>query len=356
MGNKDNGALVAKALAGAWREKPPASDLTLEELTTVAPLLLGSGAGALGWWRVRDTLLRATPVARELQQAYQFHTIRAALHEREIQEVIALLRASNVEPILIKGWAVARLYPETGLRPYGDIDLCFRPQHLAQAGAIFDHPAHHKYHLDLHEGFAKFDHVSADRLYADSELVKLGDTGVRVLRMEDHLRILCTHLLGHGAYRPLWLCDVAAMLESRSANFDWDRCLSDDRRTAGWVACTIGLAHRLLGVEMDDIPAAVRARNLPGWLLAHVLKQWQVPYATRQSHLQMRYDRPMTYHLLHPAGAIDALRRRWPDPLEATIKLRGAFNPLPRLPFQLGYGLLRAARFLAELPKSWRAP
>ncbi|HEY9232630.1 MAG TPA: nucleotidyltransferase family protein, partial [Blastocatellia bacterium] len=184
----------------------------------------------------------------------------------------------------------------------------------------------------------------------------LGDTDVRVLSPEDHLRILCTHLLRHGAYRPLWLCDVAAALESRSASFDWDRCLTADPRTADWVACTMGLAHRLLGVEIEDMPVAARARNLPGWLLAHVLKQWQAPYATRQSHLQMRYDRPMTYHLRHPAGALDAIRRRWPDPLEATIKLRGAFNQLPRLPFQLGYGLLRTAKFLAELPKLWRAP
>jgi len=29
----------------------------------------------------------------------------------------------GVEPILGKGWAIARLYPERGMRPYGDIDL-----------------------------------------------------------------------------------------------------------------------------------------------------------------------------------------------------------------------------------------
>ncbi|HJQ27097.1 MAG TPA: nucleotidyltransferase family protein [Blastocatellia bacterium] len=356
MATKDNGALVAKALTGAWRQSPPAFDLTLEELTTVAPLLLGSGAGALGWWRIRTADLRTTAVACELRQAYQFHAIRAALHEREIQEVVALLRAAGIEPVLLKGWAVARLYPETGLRPYGDLDLCFRPEQFAEADALFNNPAYHRYHVDLHDGFAKLDDASTEQLIAGSELARLGDTDVRVLSPEDHLRILCTHLLRHGGYRPLWLCDVAAALESRAADFDWDRCLTADRRTADWVACTIGLAHRLLGVEINDIPVAVSGRKLPGWLLAHVLKQWQAPYATRQSHLQMRYDRPMAYHLLHPIGALDAIRRRWPDPLEATIKLRGAFNQLPRLPFQLGYGLLRAARFLAALPKSWRAP
>src|SRR5581483_5600537 len=232
MSTKDNGALVAKALTGAWRQPPPAFNLTLEELTTVAPLLLGSGAGALGWWRIRTTDLKTTTVACELQQAYQFHAIRAALHEREIQEVIALLRASDIEPVLIKGWAVARLYPETGLRPYGDLDLCFRPEQFAQADAIFKDPAYHKYHVDLHLGFAKLDDLSFEQLIAGSELVRLGDTDVRVLRAEDHLRILCTHLLRHGAYRPLWLCDVAVALEARATNFDWDRCLTADRRIA----------------------------------------------------------------------------------------------------------------------------
>ncbi|HKQ04230.1 MAG TPA: nucleotidyltransferase family protein [Blastocatellia bacterium] len=355
MSNNDKGALVAKALAGAWRREPPAFDLTLEELTIIAPLLLGSGAGALGWWRVRDTHLKTAAVAGELQRAYQFHAIRAALHEQELREVVALLRAADVEPILVKGWAIGRLYPETGLRPYGDLDLCFRPEQFSKAVTILETPDCHKYHVDMHDGFAKLDGVSAGHLYAGSQLVRLGDTDVRVLSPEDHLRLLCTHLLQHGAYRPLWLCDVAVALESRAASFDWDRCLTADRRKADWVACTIGLAHRLLGVEIADMPRAARARKLPGWLLSHVLKQWQAPYATRQSHLQMRYDRPMAHHLLHPAGALAALRRRWPDPLEATFKLRGAANDLPRLPFQIGYGLLRAARFLAELPKSRRS-
>ncbi|MEN3334880.1 MAG: hypothetical protein V7641_4245, partial [Blastocatellia bacterium] len=213
MGNKDNGALVAKALVGAWRSDPPALDFTVEELNEVAPLLLGSGAGALGWWRVRHSHLQTSPVACELQQAYRFHAIRAALHEREIQEVITLLRLADVEPILVKGWAMARLYPETALRPYGDIDLCFRPEQYPKAVAVMRNPEYHKYHVDLHEGFAKLDDLPADQLCAASQIVSLGEIDVRVLSLEDHLRILCIHLLRHGAFRPIWLCDIAAALE-----------------------------------------------------------------------------------------------------------------------------------------------
>lgn len=352
MGNKENGALVAKALAGAWRSDPPALDFSAEELNEVAPLLLGSGAGGLCWWRVRYSDLRTSPVACELQQAYRFHTIRAALHEREIQEVIALLRSADLEPILVKGWAIARLYPEKALRPYGDIDLCFWPEQYPKALAVMQNPEYHKYHVDLHEGFAKLDDLTPDQLYARSQIVSLGDIDVRVLSLEDHLRILCIHLLKHGAFRPLWLCDIAATLESRTAGFDWERCLGGNRRQADWVACTIGLAHQLLGVQVDDTPVAARARNLPKWLVAHVLKQWEAPYVANQP--QVNYYPPMASYLRHPVGVLKALRKRWPDPLESTIRLRGPFNELPRMPFQIGYSFLRIAKFLAHLPKQQR--
>ncbi len=50
-----------------------------------------------------------------------------------------------------------------------------------------------------------------------SQLVNLDGVDVRVPGLEDHLGILCLHLLHHGAFRPLWLCDIAAALETRPA-------------------------------------------------------------------------------------------------------------------------------------------
>jgi hypothetical protein len=50
--------------------------------------------------------------------------------------------------------------------------------------------------------------------------VELNGAKIRILGAEDHLRLLCLHLLKHGAWRPLWLCDVAAALESRPSSFD----------------------------------------------------------------------------------------------------------------------------------------
>jgi hypothetical protein len=43
---------------------------------------------------------------------------------------------------------------------------------------------------------------------------------------------------------------------------------------------------------------------------------------------------------------------RWPDPIEATVRMRGAFNNFPRLPYQLGNAARRIAAFIDGLIKS----
>ena len=135
---RSSGRLVARVLAGAWCQSPPPVELSAGELAAIGPLLLGSGAGALAWWRIRGSALGTTPAALELREAYRLHSLEAALHERSIKTIVALLRSAGVEPVLVKGWAVARLYPEAGLRPYGDIDLCVRPEQYRQAAALLE--------------------------------------------------------------------------------------------------------------------------------------------------------------------------------------------------------------------------
>ena len=78
-----------------------------------------------------------------------------------------------------------------------------------------------------------------------------------------HLRYMCIHMLQHGAYRALWLCDIAVVLESLPEDFDWEYLLRGDRRPADWVASTVGLANQLLGARLDGIPVAERTRHLP---------------------------------------------------------------------------------------------
>lgn len=340
--------MVADFLAGSWRPVPPDQNILEEELKLITPLLLKSGAAALGWWRVRDGGLSECAAGLELKSAYHLHSLHAAIHKTEIEEVIALLNAAGAEPVLVKGWAVARLYPKEGLRPYGDIDLCFLPGHYQKAVAALRSPDASKYTVDIHEGFGKLDDVSLDELMARSEIVGIGSVKFRVLGAEDQLRILCTHLLRHGAWRPLWLCDIAVAVETRVAGFDWDRCLGSDPRQAHWVACAIGLAHQLLGARIDDTPAAQTAKRLPRWLIPNVLKNWDQPFPELYPPLSYLALPPMTSYLRRPRGLLRALRTRWPDPIEATIRVRGPFNEMPRLPFQIGNALSRIVRFLTR--------
>lgn len=337
---------LAAGLAGSWRQTPPDSRISAEELAEIAPRLLGSGGGALGWWRVRQSDLQTSPAALALRQAYRLHTLQAAVHEREIKQAVTFFRSKSIEPILGKGWAIARLYPKAGLRPYGDIDL-YVPSDKHRAGSdALNTPEAPAVGIDLHSGSAELDDRSFDDLYDRSQLASIDEVGVRVFGPEDNLRLLCLHMLRHGAWRPLWLCDLAVALETRPKTFDWDYFLSGDRRRTDWVACAIGIAHQLLDARVDDTPLAYRAKHLPYWLVPAVLRQWE---SGQTAHgLRER----MESYLLHPAGALKALRLRWPNAIEATIGVRGPFNGLPRLPFQIGDAAMRTLKFMTHAPKA----
>src|SRR5713226_6695336 len=319
------GNLVARVLSGAWRVAPKPPNISAAELSAVTPLLNATGDAALGWWRIRNSELATSTAGRQLHEAYRRFRLAALVHEREIKYVFSLLRAEGIEPVLVKGWAIARHYPDRGLRPYGDIDTCVRPDQFAKAEqALKCLESIDGHYVDLHSGFAKLELATGprlnlfsesrrplrlggktgcqetyrrdaeraevsqrkpfsrqqafrvptlvgsfsvrksptevrtlngalwDELFERSRLVSLGEEKVRVLCDEDHLRILCLHLLRSGAWRPLWLCDVAVALESRASDFDWDLCLGSDPKIADWVACTIGVAHQLLGADGEE--------------------------------------------------------------------------------------------------------
>ncbi len=263
-----------------------------------------------------------------------------------------MLRSTSIEPVLIKGWSVARLYPEKGMRPYDDTDLVVRHSQYTSALAVTHEQKVTEFSVDLHKGPEAFGYRREDEFFAHSQLVKLGEVDVRVPSPEDSLRISCLHFLHHGAFRPLWLCDVALAVESKDSDFDWDRCLSTNKRVSDWIACTIGLAHQLLGARIDHIPVKRRAQNLPGWLIPTVLKQWEKPFA--RDHGVARHRAPMASYLKNPSGLLRDLRTRWPNPIEATVHLKGPFNEVPRWPFQVGECIARSAAFVSRLPRALR--
>ena len=370
---QSQGRLVSEILAGSWRSsQPPAFDFSESQLDDVTPLLYGSGGAALGWWRVRQTELSTTSSATLLHQGYRLLALHSAIHEEAIQKVFRLFSSAGIEAILIKGWAAAGLYPQRGLRPYGDIDLIVRPQDYDKAQAILARPEAKDCWVDLHQEVFELADRPLDQLFARSYTVKLGEQSVRLLGAEDHLALLAVHLLKHGAWRPSSLCDIGAAVESLDPNFDWELCLGHNRRRASWIICVIGLAHLLLGARIETLAIAKQAMTLPDWLIRAVLRQWQHPFAndhegagrgkftdwvlrTRQ-HL---YPSDQTTKSTVPnAGFLKGfgelwqqLRVRWPDPIRATIQLNGRFNRMPRLPYQLVICVGQFSHFLKRLPQ-----
>jgi hypothetical protein len=340
------GNILASLLRGIWRHDPPPLTVSEDEVTHVAPLLVRSGCGGLGWYRVRHSGFRTSAAARILQRAYRLHAIRAAVHDQMLQELFGALRSAGVEPILIKGWAAARLYPEPGLRPYGDFDIVVRPEEYSAAVAVLNGRTHDECPVDLHSGLRRMRDQGLDVLYSHSQTAQLHKVDIRILAAEDHLIVLIRHFLRHNAWRPLWLCDIAAALESRPLGFDWDRCLRGSRRHAGWVACTLGLAQQLLDADLENTPVADQANHLPSWLIPAVLRQWDRCLGAGGRARVVPY---IAAHWRHPTQILAEACERWDMPIAATVALGAPFNEFPRLPLQLGLALCHVPLWGQEL-------
>jgi hypothetical protein len=341
--------LLAVALAGSWRKTPSTPELTTDELGRIVAKLVGSGAAALAWWTLRRSSIRDSIPADKLKQSYHTQTLQSALQEWEVEHIFSLLRSAGVEPILLKGWAVAAVYPERGLRPLGDIDLCVRPEQYGAAKAALWGPGRRGTTVaDLtHDASALAGSGGWERLYARSRLIPLNDSQIRVLGHEDLLRFLCIHLLRHSAYRPLWLCDIAAVLEAVPPDFDWNIALGDDALKRNWVTCVLDLSRRLLGVRFDHVPEEIKAFRAPEWLIREVLTQWNRPCtAERRPHELIAVS------LRRPFRVLPALLARWPDPIRASVGLKLPLDESPRLPRQFKFYIAQSAAFLKR-PLQW---
>src|SRR5258708_3980909 len=239
------GELISTILRGAWRASPN-SDLSfsVEEFDEVTPLLHDSGAAALGWWRIRGTELCDSPSGELMHQAFRLQVLFAKTHETKIQKIFRLLRMAGVEPILIKGWAIGRLYPEFGLRPSGDIDLFVRRDEYPAALEVITSEEARDCWVDLHGRIFELADRDPEDLFLRSELLPCGDQNVRVLSAEDHFALLAVHLLKHRAWRPLLLCDFGLLLESLPENFYLKVCFCGNKHPPHPRPSATGLAHK----------------------------------------------------------------------------------------------------------------
>jgi len=263
----------------------------------------------------------------------RWQILQIALQEKQVEQAFDLFRGAGIEPILIKGWAAVRHYPENEKRLPGDVDLCIDPVQFDDAIDLLKKDQS-GLPVDLHLGLRQLDSLSFAEASARSKTVRLGAADIRVLCDEDHLRVLCVHWLNDGgAYREK-LKDIHFAVENRAEDFDWNKCLNVvDKKRRRWVACAILLAHKYLGTKIDDTPL-VSEKELPGWLVRAVEKEWRDPV-----RLKPFTGRKQFWQQLR--------KRIPPNPVQATVELGGDFDRLPRFFYQTAdifYRILLSSR------------
>lgn len=261
--------------------------------------------------------------------------------EQQIENSFTFFRENRIEPILIKGWAASQKYPEKYRRLFSDIDLAVAPGLFDNAFLLLaqDHLT-----IDLHKGLRHLDTLEWKILFDNSQLLKIGDTNIRVLAEEDHLRVLCVHwLTDGGAYKEkLW--DIYYAVENRSEKFDWERCLdvvSEKRRL--WIIYTIGLASKYLDLDISKLPFERQARQLPVWLVKTVENEWASSVRLRPIHTCLKDRREVLKQII---------KRFPPNAIQATVESEGDFDETSRIKYQLRSLLVRIKPSMKRILKT----
>jgi len=265
--------------------------------------------------------------SQETTDEYRFYLLRKRHAENLILTAFRGLRREGIEPILIKGWAAARNYPESVPRFFGDIDLAVAAQDYERARNIIE--AERIGGIDLHRELRHLDTLDWDRLVENSEIANLDGEGIRILCPEDHFRILCVHWLTNGGENRERLLDIVYALRNRPANFDWEKCLGVVSPTRQrWIITTVGIAHKYLDFELDGIPFAEDAKALPSWITRCLEKEWARNIEIRGLESQLK----------NPRSLIQQIRKRIPpNPIQSTILCEGDFDSgsVSRIRYQL---------------------
>ncbi|HZJ54337.1 MAG TPA: nucleotidyltransferase family protein [Myxococcaceae bacterium] len=252
----------------------------------------------------------------------RFQSLEFLARERWLASAFSAFQAHGIRAATFKGWAVARLYGGPGLRPVGDVDLVVHANDLDHARSVLA-GLEGGQDVDLQSDLSRYlPDRRVEALLEASEEVAVPAGRIRVLGPADHLRLVCLHQLHHGSWRPLWLCDVAVLLESLPANFSWSMCLASRRHLGEGVLACVQLACEWLGASPEVPPPAF---TVPAWFRGAVARAWE------------RGHRPTPERIegISWARLPAALRDRWPDPLSSTLHLDAPFHGVPRLPIQL---------------------
>ncbi len=215
------------------------------------------GVAPLIYWQFRqDHDFFPEKVFQKFRQAYIQTLGRNKILLAELDRLVELLTAQQIDVVLFKGAVFSRLlYDDIGLRPMSDLDLLVRKQDIPTAVAVLKQAGYEEPVLHQSESLKK--DVTHDvhlrqsiQPYVDIEVHWLLGGGERYRYQPDmtwfwqrvvplegwrkgvytfspaaHLLYLCAHLgyqHGLGNVGLLWLVDIARFLAKEQETIDWE--------------------------------------------------------------------------------------------------------------------------------------
>ncbi|MET0285388.1 MAG: hypothetical protein ABW352_12990 [Polyangiales bacterium] len=281
------GNTLALALWRFW-DVDARAVLAAHEWASLTPVLLAHGMGAFA---------RRTKLESKLD-GQRIHSARARSDQERMKRTLAQLDAADVRYLVGGGFSCASLYPEPGLRPLDRLELLLDGVDLPRAEKA----------LQRAELRIDYRPVGAESFTGLLERSRMHDLGVRSLGAEDELRLA---LLRLNAVDPLWLCDVAVLLERGPQNVSAERVLAG----SAWNACAVQLARDVLGARVPDALASAVPTDRPSrWIELSLLARWGRPATT--------LDRPAFSYVRQPALWSTVVRDRLPDPIQVNASAR----------------------------------
>lgn len=357
----DAGA-VADAV-GAGADVPAAAALAVGQ--RIAPLLWR----ALFQAGVASSLGEDAGRLEEIAELARLHALVLLPHA--VATAIGPLTAAGLEPVVLKGPAVAARYPDAGLRPMDDIDLLLpgsqheaaldalrhagweviRPSGRDRYDSILRHLDVPGLHLELHYGLvARFERASdVDAMELWRRRVEIDCLGTPAfgLPVAEELVMLCAHAAKpyHCFDRLIWIADLAmvtAWCAEQGIAVDWSavEALAATYGCRTPVAAALTLA-RHAGVdaprEMFPLPekgwraAALRALADPCWPLERLRRPtFHLRYALADSFMRRvgvllgsTHGEPWHRSVGWQVRAVEQAARRW-------WELRRSGSPGPR--------------------------
>ena len=236
------------------------------------------------------------------------HVARSLALDLATGEVVGALTRAGIESLLLRGPAVARLYPDGEARPYVDVDLLVAPGDERRAGAVLaalgfaqvveDEELRGHRPLHAHEWLRSRDGAAVDlhrslsgvgvppcevwrALSAGPEAITVGRVATRVPSAAATALAVALHAAHHGPGRAQSLRDLEVAVE-RLPLQTWQAAAALGARLAALPSLAAGLrllpagaelAGRLALAEAVPVAVALRASGAPplalglDWLL-----------------------------------------------------------------------------------------